>query len=251
VQERAPAGQAGRFDRDAVLRDAERHLGDWSGEAPGHRDVRPEQAGGRRVVLVDRPGSVQSELRVGQVGIDRYDSRYFSALVMGALLGGVFNSRLNHRLREELGYTYGAHAAFDARRAAGPFVARAAVQTEVTVPAIGELLGQLDRVRAEAPADGELREVKDFLVGVFPLRFETTGGVAAAIEPLATYGLDDDYWQTYRQNVESVAPDDAHRVATELIQPDRLLVLLTGDADKLRDSLEEASLGPVEVVAAD
>ncbi len=242
---------AGRFDRDEVLRDAEQHLGNWSAASPGHRDVTPEQAGGRRVVLVDRPGSVQSELRVGQVGIDRYDRRYFSALVMGALLGGVFNSRLNHRLREELGYTYGAHAAFDARRAAGPFLARAAVQTEVTVPAIAELLGQLDRVRSEAPADDELREVKDFLIGVFPLRFETTGGVAAAIEPLAIYGLDDDYWQTYRQNVESVGPADTHRVATELIDPNRLLVLLTGDAQKLRDSLDEASFGPVEVVAAD
>ena len=241
---------AGNFDRDAVLRGAERHLADWSGVGPGHRSITPQAAGHRRVVLVDRPGSVQSELRVGQIGIDRYDPRYFSASVMAALLGGVFGSRLNKRLREELGYTYGAHAGFDARRAAGPFAARAAVQTEVTVPAITELLAQLDGIRTAAPEPGELREVKDYLVGVFPLRFETTGGVAGAIEPLAIYGLDDDYWQRYRGHIEDVAPSDTHHAAQQLIDPDELLILLTGDAAKLADDLSAADFGPVEVMQA-
>lgn len=242
---------AGNFDRDAVLRGAERHLADRTGEAPGHRSITPHAAGGRRVVLVDRPGSVQSELRVGQIGIDRYDPRYFSASVMAALLGGVFGSRLNKRLREELGYTYGAHAGFDARRAAGPFAARAAVETEVTVPAITELLAQLDIIRAAEPDAGELGEVKDYLVGVFPLRFETTGGVAGAIEPLAIYGLDDEYWQQYRGHVEEVTPADAHAAAEQLINPDRLLILVTGDAAKLADGLTEAGFGPMQVMQAE
>ncbi len=242
---------AGKFDRVSVLDGAERHLGDWSGVTPGHRSITPRAAGARRVVLVDRPGSVQSELRVGQVGIDRYDPRYFQASVMAALLGGVFGSRLNLRLREELGYTYGAHAGFDPRRAAGPFVARAAVQTEVTVPAIRELLDQLDRIRADAPASSELREVKDYLIGVFPLRFETTGGVAAAIEPLAVYGLDDDYWQTYRGRIEAVTPAETHAVARELIDPDALLILLSGDASTLQAELDEAAFGPMQVVPAE
>lgn len=242
---------AGSFDREAVLRGAERHLADWSGVGPGHRSITPQAAGERRVVLVDRPGSVQSELRVGQIGIDRYDPRYFSASVMAALLGGVFGSRLNKRLREELGYTYGAHAGFDARRAAGPFAARAAVQTEVTVPAITELLAQLDGIRAAAPEAVELREVKDYLVGVFPLRFETTGGVAGAIEPLAIYGLDDDYWQEYRGHVEEVTPADTLAAANQLIIPDQLLILLTGDATKLADGLTEAGFGPMQVIRAE
>ncbi len=242
---------AGAFERDAVLHAAEKHLGDWSGESPGHRTISPEPAGDRRVVLVDRPGSVQSELRVGHVGIDRYDPRYFAASVMAALLGGVFGSRLNMRLREELGYTYGAHAAFDTRRAAGPFAARAAVQTEVTVPAIRELLAQLDGIRATAPEQAELQEVKDYLVGVFPLRFETTGGVAAAIEPLAIYGLEDDYWQSYRGRIEAVMPEDTHAVAGALIRPDELLILLSGDASTLRDDLDEAGFGPLEIIPAE
>jgi len=241
---------AGGFEPEAVLSAAREALGDWQGEGPVHRSITPQAQGGRRLVLVDRPGSVQSELRVGQVGIDRHDPRYFPATVMAALLGGVFGSRLNMRLREELGYTYGAHATFDPRRSAGPFAARAAVQTEVTVPAIRELLAQLDLMRSTPPAVDELAEVKAYLVGVFPLRFETTGGVAAAIEPLAIYGLPDDYWTSYRARIEAVTPNDCHAAAVELIQPDELLILLTSDASALRDELAAANLGPLDVEAA-
>ena len=111
------------------MRAAQMHLGAWEGSGPGHRAIEPQAAGGRRVVIVDRPGSVQSELRMGEIGISRTSDRYFPAIVMGAMLGGVFGSRLNLRLREELGYTYGARAGFDARRAPGPFSAAAAALT--------------------------------------------------------------------------------------------------------------------------
>jgi zinc protease len=240
---------AGAIEPDAALAAVERHLGDWGGEAPGHRTLGPRQRGGRRVVLVDRPGSVQSELRVGHLGIDRYDARFFPATVMAAMLGGVFMSRLNRRLREELGYTYGARSSFDPRRAVGPFTATAAVQTEVTVDAIRELLAQLNRIREGSPDEAELGEVRDFLVGVFPLRFETTGGIAAAIEPLAVYGLPADWWQTYRANLEAVGTDDVLATARELIRPDDALILLSGDAARLRHDLEGAELGPLEVIA--
>ena len=238
---------AGAFDPDVALQTVDRHFGSWTGTGPGHRTFAPTERAGRRVVLVDRPGSVQSELRVGHLGIERGDPRYFPAMVMAALLGGVFGSRLNRRLREELGYTYGARCAFDPRRAVGPFTATAAVQTEVTVDAIRELLGQLDRIREAPPEEAELAEVRDFLVGVFPLRFESTAGIAAAIEPLAIYDLPDDWWHTYRSKLEAVTPDDVHAVARELIRPDESLILLVGDAAKLRDDLAAAGLGELEV----
>ena len=241
---------AGAIDPDETLAAVERHLGDWEGTGPGHRTVEPTQRGGRRVVLVDRPGSVQSELRVGHLGIDRADARYFPAMVMAALLGGVFGSRLNLRLREELGYTYGARAAFDPRRATGPFTASAAVQTEVTVDAIRELIGQLERIREAPPTEDELAEVRDFLIGVFPLRFETTSGIAGAIEPLAVYDLPSDWWHTYRHHLEAVGTAEVHAVARELVRPDEALILLAGDASKLRAELEAADLGPVQVIAA-
>ena len=240
---------AGAIEPDTARAAVERHLGDWAGEGAGHRTFDPRQRGGRRVVLVDRPGSVQSELRVGHMGIDRHHPRYFPALVMAALLGGVFGSRLNRRLREELGYTYSARCSFDPRRATGPFSATAAVQTEVTVDAIRELLGQLELMRAEAPGDQELAEVRDFLVGVFPLRFETTAGIAAALEPLAVYDRPADYWHAYRSRLESVAADDVLGAAQELVRPDDALILLTGDAGKIRDELASADLGPLEVVS--
>jgi zinc protease len=94
----------------------------------------------------------------------------------------------------------------------------------------------------------ELREVRDFLVGVFPLRFETTGGVAAAMEPLAMYGLPDDYWHTYRANLEAVGPDEVLAAARDLVHPDQLLLLTVGDASAVRAEVEAAGFGPLEVV---
>jgi zinc protease len=241
---------AGAFDPAAALASVEARFGDWAGHGRRHRSIESVARTGRRIVLVDRPGSVQSELRVGHLGIQRAHPRYFEALVMAALLGGVFGSRLNRRLREELGYTYGARCSFDPRRSPGPFTANAAVQTEVTVDAIRELLAQLDRIRDAAPSEAELAEVRDFLVGVFPLRFETTAGIAGAIEPLAIYGLPDDYWHTYRGHIEAVDVEAVRSVAAELIRPDELLILLTGDAAVVREDLERAGIAPVEVVAA-
>jgi predicted Zn-dependent peptidase len=238
---------AGAFDPDAALAAIERLFGVWEGDGPGHRAIQSTARGGRRVLIVDRPGSVQSELRVGHLGIDRLDARYFPAMVTAAMLGGVFGSRLNRRLREELGYTYGARAAFDPRRSAGPFTATAAVQTEVTADAVRELLAQLDGLReAEAP-ESELAEVRDFLVGVFPLRFETTGGIAAAIEPLAVYDLPDEWWHAYRSNLEAVTTADVLATARDLIRPDEALILIVGDASKVRADLEALDLGELAI----
>ena len=237
---------AGPADPEEVFAAATEHLGAWQGSGPGHRTFEPRASGGRRIVLVDRPGSVQSELRVGQLGIDRRSPRYFPAMVLGAMLGGVFGSRLNLRLREELGYTYGARAGFDPRRATGPFSAAAAVQTEVTADALREMVGLLSTVRDAAPDDTELHEVRDYLVGVFPLRFETTGGVAVAIEPLAVYGLPDDWWQVYRARLEGVGADDVLDAARDLLRPDDYLMLVVGDADKVRAELEATGLAALE-----
>jgi predicted Zn-dependent peptidase len=242
---------AGPVEADEVVAAAERHLSDWAGAGPGHRTFESKAGGSRRVVVIDRPGSVQSELRVGQLGINRGSELYFPALVLGALLGGTFGARLNKRLREELGYTYGARAGFDPRRAVGPFSANAAVQTEVTADALREMVEILTRVRDAAPDEQELAEVRDFLVGVFPLRFETTGGVAVAIEPLAVYGLPDDYWQTYRQHLEAVGTDDVLDAARRLLQPDQFLMVAVGDASQIKTELESVALGPLTVSEPD
>lgn len=240
---------AGAVDSATAVAAVTEHFGDWTGTGRRHRTITPVERGGPRIVVVDRPGSVQSELRVGHLGINRAHPRYFDAMVLAALLGGVFGSRLNRRLREELGYTYGARCTFDPRRATGPFTATAAVQTEVTVDAIRELLGQLRRIRDETPEEREITEVRDFLIGVFPLRFESTPGIAAAIEPLAVYDLPADYWHTYRSHIEAVNADDVRAAADELIRPDEALVLVAGDASKIADELTAAQIAPVEVIS--
>jgi zinc protease len=246
--DRAHLVVAGPVDIDDVERAAAATLGDWDGTSPGHRTIPVADRGGRRIVIVDRPGSVQSELRVGHVGIERSHPDYFAALVMAAVLGGTYSSRLNQRLREELGYTYHARAAFDMRRAAGPFSARAAVQTEVTADAVRETLALVEGMQAAPPAEAELRHVIDFLVGIFPLRFETTGGAAAGIEPIAVYGLDHDWWATYRDRIEAVGPVQVHDAAVDLLRPADALIVLAGDAARVGPDLEAADLGPIEVV---
>src|SRR6476659_8532397 len=125
---------------------------------------------GRVVRVIHRPGSVQTEIRIGHRGLPRRIDDFHAVSVMSAILGGLFNSRLNLKLREEKGYTYGASAGFDLRRGRGPFTARAAVNTEVTVPAIVESLYELDRMREAPVTDAELTAARDFLMGVFPLR---------------------------------------------------------------------------------
>ncbi len=185
------AGDLSGLDVPAI---AERLFGSWKATG-GLRVQRPIVDRGaverRFVKVIHRPGAVQTEIRIGHPGAPRRIADFHALSVMGAILGGLFNSRLNMKLREEKGYTYGAHAGFDLRRGAGPFSARAAVNTEVTVPAVADFMGELQRIHDLPVTDAELRAARDFLVGVFPLRFETPGPVVGALSGLAIHDLPD------------------------------------------------------------
>ena len=208
-------------------------------------------AGGRRLRLVDKPGAPQTEIRVGHVGVPRRIPDFHALSVLGAILGGLFNSRLNMKLREEKGYTYGAHAGFDLRRAAGPFAARAAVNTEVTAAALSDLVAELDRIRSERVSDAELRAARDFLIGVFPLRFETPGPIVQALSGMVVHGLPDDELATYRERIDAVGVDDVLQAARTHIHVDRAAAVLVGDASVIASSLEVVGFGPVEVIRDD
>ena len=190
-------------DQDCVAL-AERLFGGWSGNAASQAAAAPVvdtgSSVGRVIRVVHRPGSVQTEIRIGHRGLPRRIDDFHAVSVMAAILGGLFNSRLNMKLREEKGYTYGAGAGFDMRRGAGPFSARAAVNTEVTVPAILDTLAELTRMRDTTVADSELAAARDFLIGVFPLRFETAGAVVGSIGSLAVHGLGVEELIGYRAN---------------------------------------------------
>ena len=227
----------------------ERLFGAWAaGYGAGHTgSIVAESAVHERFVrVIHRPGSVQTEIRVGHVGLPRRISDFHALSVMGAILGGLFNSRLNTKLREEKGYTYGAGAGFDLRRAAGPFAARAAVNTEVTVPAITDMLAELERIRSAPVEAAELKAARDFLVGVFPLRFETPGPVVGALAGLAVHDLPDDELTRYRPAIEAVTIE-AVLAAAGHIRNDQAAVVLVGDADAFGAELEAAGFGPVTV----
>jgi zinc protease len=225
-------------------------FGGWapsaSVEAVGEISVAPASTE-RRVRVLDRPGSVQTEIRVGHVGLPRRIPDFHALAVMGAILGGLFNSRLNRVLREERGYTYGASASFDLRRAAGPFAARTAVNTEVTVPAVEAVLAELEGI-AERPVEpAELHAARDFLVGVFPLRFETPAAVVGALSGVVVHGLPDDELARYRGAVEAVDGPAVVEAARGHVRPSEAAILLVGAADAFLPALEAAQLGPISV----
>ena len=245
------SGDLAGVDVDAAIEGA---FGTWSdGGATAVFAPTPVAAhpAGPRVVIVDRPGAPQSEVRVGHIGQPRSTSSYHALNVTNALLGGLFTSRLNALLREEKGYTYGVHSGFDMRRAAGPFAVRCAVESDVTAPAIADIVSELRRVR-EAPVEPEEVDMaRDFLVGVFPLRFESSAQVAGALASLVVYDLPDDELDRYRPAVSAVSVEDVHEAAQAHIHPDDASVVVVGDASKFADALRDGGYGDVEVVTDD
>jgi zinc protease len=210
---------------------------------------RAETAIDRTIVrFYHRPGSVQTELRIGHVGLPRRVADFYSVQVMSAILGGLFNSRLQMNLREEKGYTYGIGAGFDMRRGAGPFSVRTAVQTAATVPSITESLLELRRIRETAVTAAELAAARDYLVGVFPLRFETPGAVVAALGGLFAHDLPDDELATYRKAIEAVTIESIQKAAQDHIHLDRLAIVAVGDADAVAAELGAAAFGELEVI---
>ena len=241
-------GDLGGLDVMAI---ADRLFGSW---VPSRR-ARPEAPivsdpalGGRLVRLYHRPGSVQTEIRIGHVGLPRRIPDFHRISVMSAILGGLFNSRLNMKIREEKGYAYGAGAGFDLRRGRGPFSARAAVNVDVTVPAIRDMLGELERMRENRVTDAELAAARDFLVGVFPLRFETPGPVVGALAGFVIHDLPDDELARYRPAIEAVSADEVLAAAVTHLDVENAGIVLVGDADRIGAELEAAGFGPLEVV---
>ncbi|HUG47856.1 MAG TPA: pitrilysin family protein [Candidatus Limnocylindria bacterium] len=235
-----------------VPRLVEEHFAAWQHRPAAARD---ESAGahpaGPRVVLVDRPGSSQSELRIGHVGLPRSTPEFHAVAVLNAILGGAFNSRLNRLLREELGYTYGVHSSFDMRRGAGPFVVRTGVETDVTVAAITEAMGVLRAIRQAPVEPAELEIVRDYLVGIFPLRFEVSAAVAGALAGLAIFELPDDELDEYRPRIAAVQASDVLAAARRHVRPDEASIVIVGDATRIEGPLRDAQLGPLTVVPAD
>ncbi|MGH7338550.1 MAG: M16 family metallopeptidase, partial [Myxococcota bacterium] len=199
----------------------------------------------RRVIVVDRPQSAQTELRIGHVGTPRTNPDRTRLGVLNALLGGKFTSRLNLNLRERNGFTYGVNSRFVDRRGPGPFVVAAAVGNDVAGAAAAETLAELDRVRESAVSEIELDETKSYLVGVFPYTLQTNGGLLARLADLALYALPSDHLERALAEIRSTTSEQILELAQRYLTPERATIVAVGPAAALTPQLER--FGAVEV----
>lgn len=238
----------GDVDADEVERVAGSILAGWEGAAP----VPPAPLGrgrfpDRGVHVIHRPGSVQSELRLGHPGAARGIPDHAELVVANSILGGTFGSRLNMNLRETRGFTYGVRSNFAFRRGPGPFTVSTAVDTAVTAEAVSEAVKEVERYHRDGPTDDEVRSARDYIAGVFPLRLETTGRVAGRVSELFVHELPDDDWTELRERIRGVERAAAHAAIRRHVHPERLTVVVVGDADAVSGDLEALDLGPVTV----
>jgi zinc protease len=218
-----------------------------SGTAASPRLIAAPRTRRKSIHIVSKPDAPQSELRVGHVGLPRTHPDFFPTLVMNAVLGGLFGSRINLNLREVHGYTYGASSYYDWRRGPGPFVVSTAVQSEVTAPALREIFLEIARIRSERISDEELSLARDYLDGVFPIRYETTAAIASALATLVIYDLPRDYYDTYRKQNRAVSVDAVLEAAKTHLHPSELQTIVVGDAKVIRDSVAAVDVGEVHL----
>jgi zinc protease len=229
---------AGDVDARKAVDAISRLFGDWKpGKAPERPSINPAAIEQSHIYIIDRPNAVQSEIRVGHIGVARSTEDYFPLTVMNALLGGVFNSRINLNLREQHGYTYGARSSFAFRRQAGPFVVSAPVRNDVTLQSVTEVLHELRRIRTGDIETRELEDTKNFLAGVFPATVQSSSDIAGRLLDMELYDLPHDYFDRYRENIAAVTAEDVARVARKYIDPERAIIVVVGNAKEIREPL--------------
>jgi zinc protease len=218
----------------------------WSG-APGAAAALPTLPvrSKTEILLVNRPGSVQSNLLVGNLAIGPADSSGFAAQIATQILGGGSDGRLFTILREKKGWTYGAYAALTRVRGIGRFEANAEVRTEVTDSALVEMLSQLTRMGSEPITAAELEAKRGAMVGSFPLTIETPQALAQRVAEVILYGLPANYLQTYRTKMAAVTAEQVSAAARRVIRPQQALIVVVGDGAKLYDKLSK--IAPVTI----
>ena len=198
-----------------------------SPSAPGKRGTPAQPALGAptttpaRVVVVDKPGSPQTQVRVASIGAARSSPDFRPMQVMNLALGGLFSSRINMNLREEHGYTYGASSQFSFRRAPGPFQVASGVRTDVTGPAVSEIFKEVRGMVDRPLSEDELKKAKDSLSNSLPGAFESSANAVSNFSNVFIYDLGLDYYTRYAEQVNAVTADQALAAAKKYLVPER------------------------------
>ena len=229
---------------------AERAFGKWSQinvQVAKPADPPPPA---RRVVVIDKPGAVQTEIRVGNIGIPRKSDDFMALDLAAKVLGGEGANRLHRVLRSERGLTYGAEADFNALKQSGDIVAKTNTRSETTGETLRLMVDEVWRLLRDRVGERELQGAQEYLTGSFPLTIETPSQIALQILNAVFFGLDMNELQTYRERVSAVTVEDVQRVARNYLHPDRLTIVLVGDASAFTKQLPGSGFDKFDVIPA-
>ena len=241
----------GDVTSDEAFGAADRVFGKWAGaEVPPAKIMEPPPPT-RRVVVIDKPDAVQTEIRVGHLGIPRRHRDYMAVDLTFKILGGEGANRLHRVLRSERGLTYGASADIQTLKQTGDFVAETDTRTETTGEALRLIFEEYSRLRRDRVHERELGDAQAYLAGNFPLTIETPDAIATQVLNAVFYELPLEEIATFRERVQAVTPDDVQRVAREFVFPDRLAVVLVGNAEGFVPQLKGLGFTEYEVIPFD
>lgn len=231
----------------------EKHFGDWApakdAAAPEKRLPRLEPAERPRIYLLDRPGATQATVIAGNLAPPKSSPQDIAMTTVNAILGGMFNSRLNLNLREDKSWSYGARSLLMDARAQQPFLAYASVQIDKTAPAMREMLAEIEGIRGEhPPRPEEIEAAQANLTRSLPGDNETSQDLAGTFSKSVVFDLPDDYYETYVDKVQGLGRAELTDAARTLLAPDSLTWVVVGDLDKIESGIRDLGWGPVEVI---
>ena len=235
----------GNIAENSMLKEIESKFGNLNGSQNIIKETSTPAKSKQKLYLVNKPGSVQTELRVGHLSAQRDEKDYFQKQIVNLVLGGQFTSRLNSNLREKNGYTYGVHSQFNYLKETGYFAVSTSVDLENTIPALKEIYSELKKIKSGITND-ELIFAKSSMIKKFPSNFETFRQIAAAISTKVIHNLPDNYFGTYVTRISSIELNIVNAVANYSIQPDEIISVLVGDSEKILSQLNEEEFGEIE-----
>jgi predicted Zn-dependent peptidase len=229
-----------------MVKAAEKALAGWMGTRRIAKTPKPADLTSGPIRIVHQPGAVQTNIRLGGIGIGRSHPDFPALTIALTILGGGFTSRLNHNLREDKGYTYGAFAGVSHSAAASSITVGADVQTSVTAPALVETFYELGRMATSPVTDDELAAAKRYLAGNLAMATETQSGLSSYVTSLAIAGLDVSYLRALPAAAAKLTLDDVAAASAQYVAPALLAPVLVGDADAI--SAAVGRIGEIEVV---